>query len=279
MFPKTIFSALIILASTVAGGQARTVANIALHDGLAWADVNCGGTTLHFVVDTGAASSCVNLAAARRLGMRLGSPLSVAGGGGEAVGYRCTGFHATVGGGDLLPETVVVLDLSGPARACSEKIDGLIGADFFRGKVTRIDYARRVLSQMDRPAAGIGTPLRFTNGVMCVPVAVDGGRAQWTRLDTGCTDSLDWCGGSCRCSKSASKSVALASRTGSAALSTSATLAEVTVGTARLHDLPVKVWKREIFPGEAGLLGNVALSKYLVTINGIGNRLLLQPPQ
>ena len=260
MFPKTIFSALIILASTVAGGQARTVANIALHDGLAWADVNCGGTTLHFVVDTGAASSCVNLAAARRLGMRLGSPLSVAG-----------------VGGDLLPETVVVLDLSGPARACSEKIDGLIGADFFRGKVTRIDYARRVLSQMDRPAAGIGTPLRFTNGVMCVPVAVDGGRAQWTRLDTGCTDSLDWCGGSCRCSKSASKSVALASRTGSAALSTSATLAEVTVGTARLHDLPVKVWKREIFPGEAGVLGNAALSKYRVTIDGIGKRLVLEP--
>jgi hypothetical protein len=41
--------------------------------------------------------------------------------------------------------------------------------------------------------------------------------------------------------------------------------------------LPVKWWKREIFPGEAGLLGNGALSKYRVTIDGIGKRLVLEP--
>ena len=276
MFRRTIFAALIIFAVTAVGGYGVEAVHVALHDGLAWADVNYGGNTLHFVVDTGAASSCINLAVAKRLGVRLGSPLTVAGVGGETTGYRCTGFHASVGrlggGGDLLPETVVALDLSGPSRACSEKIDGLIGADFFRGKVMRIDYARGVLSRVEGlPAGGIETPLRFSNGVMCAPVAVEGGRAQWTRLDTGCTDALDWCGGVCCRSKGAEKSVALAS------FSRTTTLAEVTVGTARLHDLPVILRKREIFPGEAGLLGNAALSRYRVTIDGIGNRLVLEP--
>jgi hypothetical protein len=51
------------------------------------------------------------------------------------------------------------------------------------------------------------------------------------------------------------------------------------VGITRFHAVPVKMLAREIFLGEAGLLGNVALSKDLVTIDGIGNRLLLQPPQ
>ena len=115
-----------------AGGHASEEARIALHDGLVWAEVSCGGNTLHFVVDTGAASSCVDLAAAKRLGMRLGGPMSVAGVGGSTTGYQCTGFHAIAGGMEL-PEKVVALDLSEPARACTEAIDGLIGADFFHG--------------------------------------------------------------------------------------------------------------------------------------------------
>ena len=270
MLGKTIFTALIALALTVAGGRAGEAARISLHDGLVWADVDCDGRTLRFVVDTGAASSCVNLAAAERLGMRLGAPLKVAGGGGWTTGYRCTGFDANVGG-MRLPTTVVALDLSGPARVCSEEIDGLIGADFFRGKIVRIDYARGVLSRGNVPEVGIEMRLRFANGVMCAPVSVDGSGARWTRLDTGCTDALDWCAGACCRPMAGSRTVALATSM------RDATEAEVTVGTARLHDLPVNWWKREIFPGEAGLLGNEALSRYRVTIDGIGKRLVLEP--
>jgi len=260
------------LAVTASSGHAVGQARIALHDGLVWADVNCRGITLHFVVDTGAATSCVNLTAARRLGLSLGAPLNIEGVEGWTTGYRCTGFQASVGG-MRLPEQVVALDLSGPARACSEPIDGLIGADFFRAKVVRMDYARGVLSRVEAPAGGIGTRLRFANGVMCAPVAVDGAAARWARLDTGCTDALDWCEGArcCCCSKGTRGSVALASSMGSAAR------AEVKVGPAQLRDLPVKFWKREFFPGEAGLLGNGVLSKYRVTIDGIGKRLVLEP--
>ncbi len=256
-------------AGVAAQGAAGADVPIALHDGLVWADVDCGGTHLHFVVDTGAASSCINLAAARRLGIRLGDDLTVVGVGGRTTGYQCTGFHATVGG-MRLPREVVALDLSGPSRGCRQEIDGLIGADFFRGKVVRIDYASGLLSRVEEAPAGSGTPLRFEDGVICVPVAVNGKQARWTRLDTGCTEALYWCDGAdCR-RKGSRESVALASWGGSAIP------AEVTVGTARLDDVPVRIRDREIFPGEAGLLGNGALSRYRVTIDGIGKRLLLE---
>lgn len=246
-------------------------APIALHDGLVWADVDCAGKTLHFVVDTGAECTCVNLEAARRLGMRLGSPLDVAGVGGRTIGYRCAGFQASMGGMQL-PEQVIALDLSAPARGCSEAIDGLIGADFFQDKLVRIDYRRNALVREKRLAGTNGTRLRFANGVICVPVAVNGGRARWTRLDTGCTDALDWCEGAGSGPKGADKTVALASAIGNALQ------AEVTVGKTHLHDVPVKLHNREIFPGEAGLLGNATLCRYgAVTIDGIGKRLVLEP--
>jgi predicted aspartyl protease len=265
------------LALSLAGGMCAraevgtdgAVAAIALHDGLVWAEVDCGGKKLHFVVDTGAESSCVDLAAARRLDMRLGGAVDVAGVGGRTVGYECSGFQASVGG-MRLPEEVVALDLSGPSRACRQEIDGLIGADFFRGKVVRIDYARGVLSREPAPGVARGTPLRFEGGVICVRVAVNGGEARWTRLDTGCTEALEWCAGA-DCRRNGSReSVALAS------LAARAIPAEVTVGTARLEDVPVKVRKRQIFPGEAGLLGNGVLSRYRVTIDGIEKRLVLE---
>lgn len=271
VFPATKFAAIfavvfsLVLALSGLNGEAAT---ISLRDGLVWADVDCGGKVLHFVVDTGAASSCVNLATARRLGMRLGAPLDVEGVGGEATGYRCTGFQASTGG-MRLPEEVVALDLSGPARGCSQAVDGLIGADFFRGKVTRIDYARKELSRVEERVGNRGTALRFVNGVFCAPVAVNGSTALWTRLDTGCTDTLDWCGGASGNGKGARKSIALFSSKGSGPV------AEVTVGTMQLHGLPVRMQPREIFPGEAGLLGNGALCRYCVTLDGIGKRLVL----
>ncbi len=243
-------------------------ATLAQHDGLVWVNVECGGTTLNFVVDTGAACSCIDLGAARRAGLRFGEAVNVAGVGGGTIGYECRGFQATVGGMEL-PRKVMALDLSGPSRGCSRPIDGLIGADFFKGKVVRIDYARGDLACGAGPVRG-GVPLRFAAGVMCVRVAVDGGRPRWTRVDTGCTNALDWCDGAdCRAGV-ADRTVALAWSKGAALP------ADVTVGNIELHSVPLKLHEREIFPGEAGLLGNAVLSKYRVTIDGIQKRLVLE---
>jgi hypothetical protein len=271
MFRRTISVALTVLLFAATYGRAREATRITLRDGLVWADVDCGGTALHFVVDTGAASSCIDLAAARRLGMRFGAALNVACVGGRTTGRRCGGFQATVGG-MRLPGELIALDLSGPAAGCSEKIDGLIGADFFRGKVVRIDYARGTLSREAGLASGNGMRLRFSNGVMCAPVAVNGGEIRWARLDTGCTEALFWCKGVDNDgSVGGARSVALASFTGGAIR------ADITVGRINLRGVPVKLRGREIFPGEAGLLGNAALSKFRVTIDGINRQLVLEP--
>jgi len=266
VYRKPLFALLALLALGVLCGQA---APIALRDGLVWADVDCNGTTLHFVVDTGAGCSCLNLAAARRLGMHLGDAVNVAGVGGWAVGYHCGGFAGSVGG-MRLPGQVLVLDLSGPARACSRPIDGLIGADFFQGNVVRIDYAEGTLARTDTSLGSAGVKLRLENGVICVPVAVNGGRARWTRLDTGCTDSLIWSDAAAARAMHAGRTVALSSpRRG-------AMPALVAVGGMAAHAMPVKCCAREIFPGEAGLLGNAALSKYrAITVDGIAKRLEL----
>lgn len=271
VFAKTIIVGVAALALAGAAGFCADApvagAAIALHDGLVWTDVDCSGTELHFVVDTGAASSCIDLAAARRLGMRLGPALNVAGVGGLATGFRCRGFEASAGG-MLLPREVVALDLSGPTRGCSERIDGLIGADFFRGKVMRIDYGRRLLSRVEGSTGG--APMRLENGVMCVPVAVNGSAARWTRLDTGCTEPLYWCEGDGGGKDGGKWSVALASLAGRAIP------AQVRIGTTEIINLPVRMREREIFPGEAGLLGNGTLSRYRVTIDGIGMRVVLE---
>jgi len=270
VFQKALIG-LFLLSLVGTAAHAIEGAPITLRDGLVWADVICPGRgTFHFVVDTGAACSCVNLRSARRLGLRLGPALVVAGVGGSATGYRCAGFQGTVGA-MRLPGEVVALDLSGPARGCSQAIDGLIGADFFKGRVARIDYARGLLSRGASLPDGAAMQGRFENGVFCVPVAVNGSPARWTRLDTGCTDALDWCvaaGGG----KRASPTVALA------AFAKSRLRADVRVGGAEMPGLPVKLHSREIFPGEAGLLGNGALCRYTVTIDGITGRVALTSP-
>ena len=250
---------------TISSASADSVP-ITRQDGLIWANVDCGTAHLHFVVDTGAASSCINLSTARRLHIPLGAPIGVAGVGGSTTGYECTGFRANAGT-MALPPDVVALDLSGPARACHQPIDGLIGADFFRGKVLRIDYAHGLLTRADEPSTG--APLRIEDGVICVQVAVNGAAPRWTRLDTGCTEALCWCeGADCR-RNPARKSIALAELTGTGIPE------PVAIGGTPIGDLPVKLQDRAIFPNEAGLLGNAALCHYTVTIDGIGNRLLL----
>ncbi len=123
---------------------------------------------------------------------------------------------------------------------------------------------------MGTQAAAGGVRLRFANGVICLSVAVNGGLPRWTRLDTGCTDALDWCEGAGPRPVAADRTVALASA------AAGSLRADVAFGQARLHDVPVELHPREIFPGEAGLLGNAALARFRsVTIAALAGRILL----
>ena len=246
--------------------------SIRLQDGLIWTKVQTKGGPLNFVVDTGAASTVVSSQVARTTDLKVGASISVAAVGTRTAGYRGSHFQATAAGLEL-PRNVIVIDLSGPGRSCSQPIDGLIGADFFKGKVVEIDYARRVMHCTDTaPSTLAGSiPLRFQNGIICVQVSLDGCAPRWTRLDTGCVDPLHWSFPGTKWTRG-QKPVSV----GLQRTARSRALMPLQVGGMPLGNVPVTFHSREIFPGEAGLLGNAVLSKYCVTIDGVNNRLALR---
>lgn len=239
--------------------------------GLLWATVTAKGHSFHFVIDTGASITVLSPESARRLDMPWGRPTRVEAIGGGARAYQSSEFPGLLAG-LALPSKVLVMDLSAPSRSCGHVIDGLIGADFFQGKIVQIDYAHRVMRCLDYASKfGDSLPMKFQNGVICVPVAVNGCTPRWTRLDTGCTDELHWSVVGTKWSRASTPlSVALS------ASSETRTRLPVEVGSERLDDIPVTLHAKEIFPGEAGLLGNAVLSKFLVTIDAVRNRIALE---
>ena len=105
---------------------------------------------------------------------------------------------------------------------------------------------------------------------MCVPVVVNGAPARWTRLDTGCDSALLWVGAVPKPRAGArSVSVGLAQAGGGDVLTS------VQLGAQHINGVRTELHASEIFPHEAGLLGNGVLSRFVVTIDGKDNRLLL----
>ncbi|MDP9292744.1 MAG: retroviral-like aspartic protease family protein, partial [Verrucomicrobiota bacterium] len=160
--------------------------------GLLWTTVCAKGQSFHFVIDTGASITVLSPEAARRLDMPWGRPTRVEAIGGTARGYQSSEFPGLLAG-LALPSKVLVMDLSDPSRSCGRVIDGLIGADFFQGKIAQLDYQAGTLRFLDCvPAGKNAVPSRFESGVVCVRLAPAGAKAGWVRLDTGCTDALHW---------------------------------------------------------------------------------------
>jgi hypothetical protein len=50
----------------------------------------------------------------------------------------------------------------------------------------------------------------------------------------------------------------------------------VQLGAETIPAVPTGLHEEEIFPGEAGLLGNALLSRFLVTVDAVKGRLILQ---
>src|SRR5260370_11172314 len=122
-------------------------------DGLIWlkAEVPAKAKSLNFLLDSGAGVSVIDLDRARALGMRIGDPETVQGVSGCAVAYRVDDFQAN-SGGVVLPKSVLAIDLQATSQRCHEHIDGILGMDFFRGRIVQIDFAAgpvRILEQRD----------------------------------------------------------------------------------------------------------------------------------
>jgi hypothetical protein len=177
--------------------------------------------------------------------------------------------------GVSLGEVSLATDLRNAAQLCRERIDGLIGANFFKGRVTQIDYARGCLRLLEAaPAEGESLPLRERNGVFCLPVSVNGSRPRWTRLDTGCNDALHWV-----VPRMAGPQEPHGVSIGFITNTEDETLVKVGLGRLTLDHVETALHGRAIFPGEAGLLGSEILSQYRVTIDGRHGRILFAPAE
>jgi hypothetical protein len=108
------------------------------------------------------------------------------------------------------------------------------------------------------------------NNAMCVPVNVAGNSKQWMRLDTGCDSALEWTVGQTKARSTHNTSVGLAST------AARTIYADVQLGSRSLSGVKTGVNDQQIFPGEAGLLGNALLCGFRVTVDAPGHRLILE---
>jgi len=243
-------------------------------EGLVWIEVTVPQTNkpLNFLVDTGAGVSVINLSTATRIGLKLGQKVMVHGVQTMLTGYWQERMSAKVGAVEL-PRGYLAVDLERLSSSCERTVDGLVGADFFRGRVVQIDFDAQKIRLL-KPAKGEKTeaslPLQLRPCGMRVPISVNG-QKQWVRLDTGCATALQWvtsgvwpeqCG----------RKMAI----GLAEISIPQTETTVGIGGHAFEKVPTGLHETAIFPGEAGLLGNALLSCFsTVTIDGKAGCLIL----
>jgi hypothetical protein len=194
---------------------------------------------------------------------------------GQGSAYRVNDLQA-VCGGLALPKSVLAVDLRALSDRCEQHVDGILGVDFFRSHIVQIDFIEgrvRILEKCDPNLANCEIlPIKMCNDAFCVPVRVSGNPAQWMRLDTGCDAALEWV-----VSRTDKR------RTGQSSIGLSGIPAHhintsVQLGRHYFNEVNTGIDGEPIFPGEAGLLGNDLLSKFRLTIDQPGNRVIFENP-
>lgn len=239
-------------------GNASESMPFTLQNGLIVLRVDVGGRPLSFVFDTGSEATLIDKEVARSLNLALGRSERINGVHAQTTGNWISNFSGAVGG-QPLPSKVLALDLS--LLSGGLPIDGLIGADFLRGKVVQIDYRRMVVRFLQSSQREATARLKKRGGVYCVRVSVEDSEEAWVRLDTGCVEAMQWCGGGALRDRSRSTSVGLAGR------AVAYHNARVTVGDKTVVNVRTGLHSKPLFPGESGLLGNGFLSGFVVTID------------
>ena len=247
----------------------------AYRGGMIWVKVTVNGQPrpLDFILDSGASESVLDLQAAHRLGLRAGACESVQGVAGRCCGFRVDGLAAKLS--DIpMPRAVLALDLAPVSQGCGRHIDGLIGADFFHGRIVQIDFATkevRLFTRQEFSAEGAQPiPLATYNHVLCVRVGVNGDAPRWMRLDTGCSSALEWVASSSAARKYPRASIATA--TGSRRIIDTG----VTLGSEHFSAVKTGLHDDPIFAGEAGLLGTGLLSHFCLTVDTAKSQIFLR---
>lgn len=275
------FCFLLILAVTSvlseAGSNSASEIPFEFRDGLLWVEVRepRSEKPLHFLLDSGASVSVIDIATARLLKAKLGREVSVQGVQSEVQGFWRTKLNATAESVKL-PTDYLAVDLSPLSGECKTRIDGLIGMDFFKGRVVQIDFKAsliRVSADRVSSSKSESIPIEFRSCGIRVPIIVNGIPNQWVRLDTGCVSGLQWVAPELQLEACQGKKAAV----GLSAISITQTKSDVKIGNMSMNRVPTGVHSKSIFAGEAGLLGNGLLRKFdRVTVDLKRNRLYLE---
>ena len=275
-FCAVIMTAVSAFLPAKAGESCAAEFPFELKEGLIWLKINVreSAKPLNFLLDSGANLSVINLPTARKLRLSIGRPVAV-----DGVDTTTTGYwpeHLTAASGKIaLPGDFLAIDLTKLSEGSACPIDGLLGADFFAMHVVRIDFARHKIlvdptGTSSAPSQAI--PLRVNQGAIQVPVAINSAEAQWARLDTGCNTALHWVRAGTPPREAVSHVAVALAKT-----SIAVTHTNVRLGSYAFADVPTGLHQKEIFPGEAGLLGTGLLSRFsTVTIDVRSSRMLLE---
>jgi hypothetical protein len=244
-------------------------------EGLLWVKVSISKSEkpLNFLLDTGAGVSTINLATAKRIGLKLGQEVTVHGVETTLTGHWQQHMFAKAGG-VRLPSEYLAVDLEKLSHSCELPVDGLIGADFFRGRIVQIDFDAqkiRLLKPQKGGESKEGLPLELRPCGIRVPIKVDGHANQWVRLDTGCATALQWVTSDVPDQCTHQMAIGLAE------ISIPQTKTTVSIGEDQFEDVPTGLHESAIFPGESGLLGNGLLSRFsTITIDAKAGRVILE---
>ena len=231
---------------------------------------------LNFLLDSGAGASVLDLSCAARLRVPLGAPVRIRGVGCESIAYRISDIPATNGDSDDLATISMAVDLSNAEKICEAPVDGLLGVDFFTNHIVQLDFAAHVIrfpANAKLAAKGEKLPIRFCNGMICVPLSVNGSSLRWARFDTGCSDALHWV-----IPRSRETRVRHGVSIGFVTNEQDQALTSVRLGSRSLEHVETSLHGSPMFPGEAGLLGNGILWRYTVTVDTAGRCIYLQAP-
>ena len=245
-------------------------------EGLIWISVRVPQSSepLNFLLDSGAGASVVNLGTAQRLGLKLGTKVAVQGVEANATGYWPQRLQASAA--DIpLPQDYLAVDLNRLSEACHCRVDGLIGADFFRSHIVQIDFAASTIRLLDSiQAAGDGqsVALKLRHHALLAPMRINERRQQWFRLDTGCATDLQWVSGKARAAERSPGGTAV----GLSSITLCTDRCTVQLGATRFEEISAGLHPQSIFPGESGLLGNGLLSRFArVTIDAQAGQMIL----
>ena len=245
-------------------------------EGLLWvkASIPHSGDSLNLLLDTGAAVSVLNTRTAERLRLKPGGAVRVQGVESMLTGHWLAPVSLRAAGLEL-PAECLAIDLEQLSRSCERPVDGLIGADFFRGRAVQIDFERQVVRILPAGRAtipGESVPFQLRPCGMRVRLTINGNKRQWVRLDTGCATPLQWVTSKVPPDQCSQK-VAI----GLTAVSIPQTTTTVQLGTQTFQNIPTGLHEQPIFEGESGLLGNGLISRFAkVTIDAGSGRFILE---